>query len=102
MNVVTYDEGSAPKLEDKLYLEDAISDLPAVCIFCVFRVTTLNFKYGSLVVYIFSFHFHVFCRWQMMKTVMKCHMTLIPKLSFKSSLDQGKKVTQVTIVMTTT
>ncbi|KAK1382472.1 Chromomethylase [Heracleum sosnowskyi] len=29
-NAVTYDEGSAPKLEDKLYLRDAISDLPAV------------------------------------------------------------------------
>ncbi|KAL8090430.1 DNA (cytosine-5)-methyltransferase 1 [Apium graveolens] len=29
-NAVTYDEGSAPKLENKLYLGDAISDLPAV------------------------------------------------------------------------
>ncbi|KAL1814165.1 hypothetical protein ACET3Z_024230 [Daucus carota] len=29
-NVVTYDDGCAPKLHDKLYLGDAISDLPAV------------------------------------------------------------------------
>ncbi|KAL1828041.1 hypothetical protein ACET3Z_006453 [Daucus carota] len=29
-NAVTYDEGCVPKLQDKLYLGDAISDLPAV------------------------------------------------------------------------
>ncbi|KAL8091319.1 DNA (cytosine-5)-methyltransferase CMT3-like [Apium graveolens] len=29
-NAVTYDEGSAPELNDKLYLGDAISDLPGV------------------------------------------------------------------------
>ncbi|KAK1386612.1 DNA (Cytosine-5)-methyltransferase CMT3 [Heracleum sosnowskyi] len=29
-NAVTYDEGSAPELKDKLYLGDAISDLPQV------------------------------------------------------------------------
>ncbi|XP_063947375.1 DNA (cytosine-5)-methyltransferase CMT3-like [Daucus carota subsp. sativus] len=29
-NAVTYDEGCAPKLQDKLYLGDAISEFPAV------------------------------------------------------------------------
>lgn len=31
MNTVAHDEGHNLKLEEKLLLEDAISDLPAVC-----------------------------------------------------------------------
>lgn len=39
MNVVAYDEGhNGVQLEKKLLLEDAISDLPAVCYTCLNRL----------------------------------------------------------------
>ena len=85
-NAVTYDEGCAPKLQDKLYLGDAISEFPAVCIFYVLEVHIK--KIGrSIYCLCMSSHFPVFCRWTIMNPVTRCLMELIQKPSFRSSSD---------------
>ena len=51
MNVVAYEEGHKDvHLEKKLLLEDAISDLPAVCYTCLIRLV-FSYKFCAYILF---------------------------------------------------
>jgi hypothetical protein len=84
---VAYEEGVKPQLERKLFLEDAISDLPAVG----YISRSFNLISCKLITFSCLIHFNVI-RLRTMKSVMRCHMVNLLKQNFNEWLDWRKWV----------
>lgn len=74
---MAYEEGVKPQLERKLFLEDAISDLPAVG----YVPRSFNLISRKLKTFSCLIHFNVI-RLRTMKSVMRCHMVNLLKQNF--------------------
>lgn len=81
-NVVAYNEGCVAQLEKKLFLEDAISDLPPVSLFCYAAICIC---YYACFYYAYAFFFLI--RSRTMNIAMKCLIRQILKQNFSGRLD---------------